>query len=103
MSHGQKIVFTGDGDQAPDTIPGDVVISIEQKEHPLFTRKGSDLFLTLQINLLTALAGGQISINQLDGRVLLVTCPSRSVIKPGDTKSIIGEGMPAYFYYLLHY
>lgn len=95
MSHGQKIVFAGDGDQSPDIIAGDVVIMIEQKEHAIYTRKGNDLYMTLEINLLTALAGGQFSVTQLDGRILMVTCPSGSVIKPGDTKSIIGEGMPA--------
>lgn len=95
MASGQKIVFAGEGDQNPDIIAGDVVIIIEQKEHELLTRKGNDLFLNLKINLLTALAGGQFSVTQLDGRILLVTSSPGEVIKPGDTKCIIGEGMPS--------
>jgi DnaJ family protein A protein 2 len=40
MQEGQRITFTGEGDQAPGIIPGDVVIVIEEKEHPRFKRKG---------------------------------------------------------------
>lgn len=94
MSDGQKITFTGEGDQAPGIIPGDVVIVLEEKEHPRFKRKGSDLFFNAKIDLLTALAGGTFNIPHLDDRNLLVSILPGEVIKPGETKCITNEGMP---------
>lgn len=33
MSDGQKIVFSGEGDQEPELEPGDLVIVLDEKEH----------------------------------------------------------------------
>ncbi|KAI8821080.1 uncharacterized protein EV422DRAFT_51729 [Fimicolochytrium jonesii] len=96
MVDGQKITFTGEGDQAPGVIPGDVIIVIEEKQHPRFSRKGDDLYIEQTIDLATALVGGQFTIPHLDDRVLLVNILPGEVIKPGDTKVITGEGMPGY-------
>ncbi|KAJ2987759.1 Type I HSP40 co-chaperone, partial [Globomyces sp. JEL0801] len=73
MKDGQKITFTGEGDQAPGIIPGDIVIVIEEKEHSRFKRKGDDLYIDIKIDLLTALAGGQFAIPHLDDRTLLIS------------------------------
>lgn len=103
MANGQKITFTGEGgslfnlgDQAPGITPGDIIIQIEQKEHSRFQRKGDDLYHQVEIDLLTALAGGKIAVEQLDGRVLVVSILPGEVIKPGDLKAVTGEGMPGY-------
>ncbi|KAI9005392.1 hypothetical protein BC832DRAFT_531361 [Gaertneriomyces semiglobifer] len=96
MQDGQKITFAGEGDQAPGLIPGDVIIVVEEKEHPRFKRKGDDLYYEAHIDLLTALAGGQFAIQHLDDRVLLVNILPGEVVKPGDVKVISNEGMPGY-------
>ncbi|KAJ3041600.1 Type I HSP40 co-chaperone, partial [Rhizoclosmatium hyalinum] len=72
MTDGQKVVFSGEGDQAPGIVPGDIIIVIEEKAHDRFKRKGADLFIDVKIDLLTALAGGHFSIPHLDDRVLVV-------------------------------
>ena len=95
MRAGQKITFTGEGDQAPGIIPGDIIIVLEEKEHAAFKRKEDDLYCTATISLLTALAGGQFLVPHLDDRSLLVTVAQGEVIKPGDVKCIQGEGMPS--------
>lgn len=33
MSDGQKIVFSGEGDQEPELEPGDLIIVLDEKEH----------------------------------------------------------------------
>jgi len=38
MKHNQKIVFSNEGDQEPGIIPGDVVILLNQEEHPVLLR-----------------------------------------------------------------
>lgn len=36
MQDGQKIVFNGEGDQEPGLEPGDIVVLLEEKEHPVY-------------------------------------------------------------------
>jgi DnaJ family protein A protein 2 len=97
MQDGQKITFTGEGDQAPGIVAGDIIIVIEEKPHPFFKRKQEDLFCTATIELSTALCGGHFHIKHLDDRVLLVNILPGEVIKPGSTKAIYNEGMPGYY------
>lgn len=93
---GTKIEFRGEGDQLPGVEPGDVVFEIEQKPHPRFQRKDDDLFYHAEIDLLTALAGGQIHIEHLDDRWLTIDIIPGEVISPGEIKVIRGQGMPSY-------
>jgi DnaJ family protein A protein 2 len=67
MMHNQKIVFNGEADEAPDTVPGDIVFVVQQKEHKTFTRKGSDLFFEKKLTLTEALCGFKFQIEHLDG------------------------------------
>ena len=83
MQEGQRIVFAGEADQAPNTIPGDVIFVVETKEHQRFQRKGDDLFYQAKIDLVTALAGGEFAIEHLDERFLKVSILKGEVIKPG--------------------
>ncbi|KAJ1857392.1 Type I HSP40 co-chaperone [Coemansia sp. RSA 1822] len=96
MKGGQKVVFQGEADQAPGVLPGDIVIVIEEKEHPSFKRRENDLFYEAEIDLVTALAGGNVHIKHLDDRVLNVAILPGEAIKPGETKVIEGQGMPSY-------
>lgn len=94
MSHGQKITFQGEADEAPDMLPGDVILILQQKEHPVFTRKGNDLFIKKDISLTDALCGCTFAVEQLDGRQLLVSSNEGEVVKPGQYKAVFDEGMP---------
>ncbi|KYR00497.1 heat shock protein [Tieghemostelium lacteum] len=97
MKHGQKIVFPDEGDyESPDVIPGDVVVILQQKEHPLFQREGDDLLMTHRITLVEALCGFTFYLTHLDGRVLTIKNEQGNIIKPDDTKCIFNEGMPGY-------
>lgn len=96
MKDGHRIVFEGEGNQTPDIPPGDVVIIIDEKPHPYFKRKGDDLIFRAEIDLVTALAGGQLPITHLDGHVALITILPGEVIRPGEVKMVANEGMPIY-------
>lgn len=96
MRHGQKIVFRGEADEAPDTVPGDIVFVLQQKEHKTFTRKGSDLIVEKEITLVEALTGYTGTIKHLDGRTLLVKTQPGEIIRPGEVKKINDEGMPVH-------
>jgi len=94
----QKITFSGEADQQPGITPGDIHIILEEREHPRFKRRGNDLYYNAKIDLLTALTGGEFSIKHLDNteRYLKVTIIPGEIIKNGETKCVIGEGMPTY-------
>lgn len=94
MRDGHKIAFPGEGDQMPGIEPGDVNIIVQEKPHERFRRQGDDLFYVAHIDILTALAGGQFIVPHLDDRVLLVNILPGEVIRPGEKKAIVNEGMP---------
>ncbi|XP_046736348.1 dnaJ homolog subfamily A member 2-like [Diprion similis] len=96
MRESQKILFRGEGDQMPEVQPGDVVIVLQQKPHPTFERSGDDLIMTKSIGLAEALCGASFVVRHLDGRNLLIKHPAGHVIRPGDVKGVVGEGMPQY-------
>eukprot|EP00741_Cyanophora_paradoxa_P021621 tig00000241_g20870.t1 len=97
MQHGQKIQFTGEADQAPDIVPGDIIIVLQQKEHARFKRVNvDDLYVEQTITLKEALCGAEFIIEHLDGRKLVVKTAPGEIIKPGDLKAIPDEGMPHY-------
>ncbi|KAJ9614508.1 Type I HSP40 co-chaperone [Cladophialophora chaetospira] len=95
VKSGHKIEFRGEGDQMPGVLAGDVVFEIEQKPHARFQRKEDDLFYHAEIDLLTALGGGQIYIEHLDDRWLTVNIYPGEPITPGAVKVIKGQGMPS--------
>lgn len=97
MSDGQKIVFSGEGDQEPELQPGDIIIVLDVKKHPVFKFGDStDLIMTLDLQLVEALCGFQKVIKTLDNRDLVVTSLPGEVIKDKDVKCILGEGLPEY-------
>jgi len=97
MKDGQKIVFSGVGDQqSPEIQPGDVIIVLMQDDHAVFKRDGTNLIMEKEIQLHEALCGCMFTVTHLDGRKLLIKTSKGQVIKPGDLKEIANEGMPTY-------
>ncbi|KAL8162054.1 hypothetical protein V2J09_013543 [Rumex salicifolius] len=96
MQNGQKITFPGAADEAPDTVTGDIVFVVQQKEHPKFKRKGDDLFYEHTLSLTEALCGFQFALTHLDSRQLLIKSSPGEVVKPDQFKGINDEGMPMY-------
>ncbi|KAM9939691.1 hypothetical protein OXX80_000824, partial [Metschnikowia pulcherrima] len=83
MKDGQRIVFSGEGDQEPGVTPGDVVFVVDEKPHEKFTRKGNDLYYESEIDLLTALAGGEVSFKHISGDYIKFNVLPGEVISPG--------------------
>lgn len=96
MEDGQKITFSGEGDQEPGLEAGDIIIVLDEKEHEVFQRNGTDLIMRMDLSLTEALCGFQKCIRTLDERNLLITCIHGEVVKYGAIKSVLNEGMPQY-------
>ncbi len=90
---GVRMRLSGEGNAAVrGGIAGDLYVFISIKEHPLFQRRGDDLFLTMPIPLTTAVFGGEIDIPTLNGKM------QRHTVKPGlqsgEEKCFAHLGMP---------
>ncbi|KAL5019610.1 hypothetical protein ScPMuIL_002502 [Solemya velum] len=96
MKDGENIRFHGEGDQEPGIEPGDVLITLDEKEHSVFRRHDRDLIMPMQIELVEALCGFHRTITTLDRRTLVISTIPGEVIKHGDIKCIMNEGMPLY-------
>ncbi|KAM9754056.1 dnaJ homolog subfamily A member 4 [Menidia menidia] len=94
MKDGQKITFQGEGDQEPGLEPGDVIIVLDQKDHPVFQRQEDNLIMKMDIKLVEALCGFKKTVQTLDNRMLIVTSQPGEVIKHNDIKCVQNEGMP---------
>lgn len=91
---GDKIMFTGESNEEPDHETGDIIIVLDEQPHEVYKRKGSDLLINMHIELSEALCGFRRVIKTLDSRELVITSHAGDVIKHGDMKVILGEGMP---------
>ena len=72
MEDGQKITFGSEGDQEPGMEPGDIIIVLDEKEHPIFKRSGIDLIMQQNVNITEALCGFKKTVPTLDDRTLVI-------------------------------
>ena len=69
---------------------------LDEKEHPVFKRQGINLIMKMQISLSEALTGLRRTVATLDGRTLVIQTVPGEVVKNGEIKCVLGEGMPTY-------
>ena len=72
MKDDQQIRFSGEGDQEPGLEPGDIIIVLDEKEHPRFMRKDTDLIMNMDLELVEALCGCEKTVETLDKRTLVI-------------------------------
>jgi len=69
---GQRIRLAGKGNAGLNGgAPGDLYLIIRAGSHPVFTRTGDDIHLTLPITVSEAALGGRIEVPTIDGRAQL--------------------------------
>jgi DnaJ homolog subfamily A member 2 len=96
MRENQKFTFSGEADEQPGIIPGDIVFVLQEKPHELFERDGRNLYMKKKVSLLEALTGVQFELVHLDGRKIIVQSGPDTILKPYQFKMIEGEGMPTF-------
>lgn len=94
VEDGQTIRIPGQGGPGVNGGPaGDLYITFVVKDHPRFKRTGADLHTTLDINLSTAVLGGEAVLETLDGKVKLKVAP---YTQSGTRAKLKGKGFPVY-------
>ncbi|XP_030753633.1 dnaJ homolog subfamily B member 13-like isoform X2 [Sitophilus oryzae] len=89
---GTEIIFPEEGDQNPAHIPADVIFTIEDKEHEVFSRRDDDLIFVTNISLEDALTGLVVTVCTIDHRTIRV--PITDIISPVYEKIVENEGLP---------
>jgi DnaJ homolog subfamily B member 4 len=91
---GTKFVFKEKGSEAPNIIPADIIVTIDQEPHLVYTREGNDLILFETISLWEVFTCScTLDFTTLDGRTL--TIPIDCASFPFQEKRIPNEGMPS--------
>jgi molecular chaperone DnaJ len=86
-----RLRMTGDGELgAYGGPPGDLYLFINVREHPFFTRRGSDLFCEVPVNFTTATLGGDIEVPKLRGSIK-IKIPAGT--QSGHIFTVKGEGV----------
>ena len=89
---GTKIRFAGEGNPGQlGGAAGDLYLRIVVRDDPRYERKGDDLYSTVDVDMYTALLGGQAPVHALDGDLMLTVKPGT---QNGQTFRLRGKGMP---------
>ena len=94
VENGQIIKITGHGGAGTNSGPnGDLYITFLVANHSHFKRLGANLFTTVDLDIYTAILGGEITINTLDAKVKLKVKPET---QNGTKVNLKGKGFPVY-------
>ncbi len=94
VQHEQVIKIKGHGGEGVNGGPnGDLYIRFSIENDTIFQRDGDDLHSTVELDLYTAVLGGDIIVPTLDGKVKLTVPPET---QNGTRVKLKGKGMPRY-------
>ena len=94
VEDGQKIRLKGHGAPGSNGGPnGDLYITFVIEEDPQFKRLGNDLYTAADVDLYTAVLGGETTVETMSGKLKLKVPPGTQ----NDTKTRVkGKGFPVY-------
>jgi curved DNA-binding protein len=94
IENGQTIKIAGHGGKGMNGGPdGDLYITFIIANNSTFKRLGNDLYTTVDLDLYTAVLGGEITIDTLKGKVKLNVKPET---QNGSKIKLKGKGFPVY-------
>ena len=90
---GMQLKVSGKGNDAPGNgIPGDLIVAIEEVEHPELKREGENLHYDLYISLPEAVLGCSKDIESVNGKVRIKL---EEGIQSGKILRLKGKGVPS--------
>jgi curved DNA-binding protein len=94
IENGQKIKLKGHGGAGISGGPnGDLYITFQIEDDPMFKRLGNDLYATSEIDLYTAVLGGETTVDTFNGKVKLKVSAGT---QNGTKVRLKGKGFPVY-------
>jgi DnaJ-class molecular chaperone len=93
VGEGSRVRIAGEGEQgAGGGEAGDLYLRIRMTPHPVFERKGRDLYMHVSLPLTTAVLGGEAEVRTIDGKSLRLKVPPAT--QQGQVFRLKGQGMP---------
>ncbi|MDQ3017618.1 MAG: J domain-containing protein [Bacteroidota bacterium] len=94
VENGQTIRIAGHGGAGVNGGPaGDLIIRFIINPHPLFRREKNDLHRDINLDLYTALLGGEVEVETMTGNVKIKIAPES---QNGTRVKLKGKGFPVY-------
>lgn len=92
VGKGMQMTVTGEGNAARrGGVNGDLIVVIDEKNHPELIREGNDLIYNLFISIPEAILGANVEIPTVDSRVKIKIEPGT---QPGKILRLRGKGLP---------
>ena len=93
VENGMQITIRGEGHAAPHGgVNGDLLVVINEVQHPQLQRDGNNLFFTRVISVMDAMLGCEVSIPCLDGSYKVKVEPGT---QSGTVVKLRGKGLPS--------
>lgn len=92
VGKGMQMTVSGKGNAARrGGVNGDLLVVIDEEEHPDLIREGNDLIYNLFISIPDAILGAQVEVPTVDGNVKIKIEPAT---QPGKILRLRGKGLP---------
>ena len=94
VGDGSRVRISGEGEPGiGGAASGDLYLRIRLSTHPLFERKGRDLYVKVPLPVTTAVLGGEVEVPTIAGKSVRLRIPA--VTQNGQVFRLKGYGMPA--------
>jgi len=93
VAEGMQLSMSGKGNAGKHNgVPGDLLIQVEEEQHPDLVRDENDLIYNLLLSFPTAALGGAVEIPTIDNKVKVKIEPGT---QPGKVLRLRGKGLPS--------
>lgn len=93
VGDGSRVRVAGEGEQGGGGgAAGDLYLRVRVAPHPVFERKGRDLYIRVPLPVTTAVLGGEVEVPTLEGRTVRLRIPP--LTQNGQLFRLKGYGMP---------
>jgi DnaJ-class molecular chaperone len=94
VGDGSRVRITGEGESGTGgATAGDLYLRVRLAPHPLFERKGRDLYVKVPLPVTTAVLGGEVEVPTIAGKTVRLRIPA--LTQNGQVFRLKGYGMPA--------
>jgi curved DNA-binding protein len=93
VTEGSRVRIAGEGEHGTGgAASGDLYLRIRLAPHPMFERRGRDLYTRVTVPLTTTVLGGEAEVQTLGGKSLRLKIPQTT--QNGQVFRLKGQGMP---------
>ncbi len=94
VGDGSRVRISGEGEHGSGgATAGDLYLRVRLAPHPLFERKGRDLYVKVPLPVTTAILGGEVEVPTISGKAVRLKIPA--LTQNGQMFRLKGYGMPA--------